>query len=265
MEQGGGYNLWNGVSGVPGLGNSLRQHSQLIRKDWNHHHNSLTHFSTEKHGGVLKNNLKNSIYDDSSSSSASSLVARKLSCHNCGYSGSDAFPDSLSGDEKSHDSYSSLESITSTNSIASMLDKCLHIQSKQTPIQLSRSLNYLPYPQKLTTSSMMHNKYTATNSATKHRKLDRAKGANALRPRVTFSEFTENINVLVEEHKQLSKKENILKVNNNPKSILLTENKYASDTSKMSTEDETVDSEIESESHYKTLKVKEDNYSYAYR
>ena len=92
---------------------------------------------------------------------------------------------------------------------------------------------------------------------------------NVLRQRVTFSEFTENINVIVEEHNKLSKKENILRVNYNHKGILVGDDKPTSDTTEVSTQEdiniENIDSETESESHYKTIKGVDDDYSYAYR
>ena len=133
-------------------------------------------------------------------------------------------------------------------------------------MQQLRSLNSLPNPHKL--SASINPKMYAT-ATIKHKKLERAKGANVLRPRVTFSEFTENINVIVEEQNKLSKKENILRVNYNPKSIIGGDDKHTSDTTEVSTQEdigiENIDSETESESLYKTIKGMEDDYSYAYR
>ena len=145
---------------------------------------------------------------------------------------------------------------------------------KETPIQHSRSLNSLPNPYKYTTPSINIKTYNFTspynNAKTRikptHKKLERAKGAKVLRPRVTFSEFTENINVIGNEHKQLAKKENVLKVNENPKSILACDTKQCGDAVDIAnTTIESIDSETESEDHYKTLKGDQDDYSYAYR
>ena len=149
--------------------------------------------------------------------------------------------------------------------------------SPQTPIQHSRSLNSLPNPDKYTSHSNTHYKHTTPSIKhdkqsinPTHKKLERARGANVLRPRVTFSEFTENINVISKEHKKLGRKENVLGENNKPKSILVGDNKHTGDTGGISTTTEdittrTIDSETESEDHYKTLKCVEDDYSYAYR
>ena len=98
-----------------------------------------------------------------------------------------------------------------------------------------RSLNSLPNPHKL--SASINPKKYATPTM-KHKKLERAKGTNVLRPRVTFSEFTENINVIVEEHNKLSKKENILRVNYNPKSILVGDDKPTRETTEVSTQED---------------------------
>ena len=129
-----------------------------------------------------------------------------------------------------------------------------------------RSLNSLPNPHKL--SANINPKMYAT-ATIKHKKLERAKGANVLRQRVTFSEFTENINVIVEEQNKLSIKENILRVNYNPKSILVGDDRPTSETTEISTQEdigiENIGSETDSESHYKTIKGVEDDYSYAYR
>ena len=87
-----------------------------------------------------------------------------------------------------------------------------------------------------------------------------------IRPRVTFSELTENINVIVEEHKKLSRKENVLVSNVNPKSILHVNSRIPSANNETDdTLTENNDSETEPESHYKSLKDKDENYSYAYR
>ena len=87
-----------------------------------------------------------------------------------------------------------------------------------------------------------------------------------LRPRVTFSEFTENINVIGNDHKQLARKENVLKVNETPKSILACDIKQCGDAADIAnTTIEGIASETESEDHYKTLKGDQDDYSYAYR
>ena len=143
----------------------------------------------------------------------------------------------------------------------------------ETPIQHSRSLNSLPNPYKHTTPSTnikTHN-YTSPYNNTRsikpsHKKLQRAKGAKVLRPRVTFSEFTENINVIGNDHKQLARKENVLKVNEKPKSILASDTKQCCDAADISnTSLEDIDSETESDDHYETLKGDEDDYSYAYR
>ena len=143
----------------------------------------------------------------------------------------------------------------------------------ETPIQHSRSLNSLPNPYKHTTPSTnikTHN-YTSPYNNTRsikpsHKKLQRAKGAKVLRPRVTFSEFTENINVIGTEHRKLARKENVLTTNEKPKSILACDTIQTGDAAEISTNIiEDVDSETESEDHYKTLKGDEDDYSYAYR
>ena len=70
-----------------------------------------------------------------------------------------------------------------------------------------------------------------------------------LRPRVTFSEFTENIDVIGKEHKKLARKENIFEVEESPESILIGGSKHANN--------ELAHSEPESE--------EEDEYSYVYR
>ena len=136
-------------------------------------------------------------------------------------------------------------------------------------MQQLRSLNSLPNPHKLTAPSTNTNKYATPTLKPKHKRLERANGANVLRPRVTFSEFTENINVIVEDHTKLSKKENILRVNFNPKSILVVDDRHTSETTEIHTQEdigiENIDSETESESLYKTIKGVEDDYSYAYR
>ena len=172
-----------------------------------------------------------------------------------------------------------------------MLDKCLKINPEQVwpldnrallkrysfqgkvfpppPIQHSKSLSSLPQSQSQALSSSLSmaplplQQQPVTQN---HRKLERAKGGSVIRPRVTFSELTENINVIVEEHKKLSRRENVLSIKRNPKSILHVNNRH---TSAISETDDTLtennDSETETESHYKTLKDKDENYSYAYR
>ena len=144
----------------------------------------------------------------------------------------------------------------------------------ETPIQHSRSLNSLPNPYKYTAPSIdikTHNFTSPYNNAKTrikptHKKLERVNGAKVLRPRVTFSEFTENINVIGKEHKKLAREKNVLKVNENPKSILASYTKQNGDAAKVSNNTiEDVDSETESEDHYKTLKGDQDDYSYAYR
>jgi hypothetical protein len=192
------------------------------------------------------------------------------------------FPENINNYDDSYESISS----ASADSIDGMLEKCFQTKSQQVrylvsscrlkfkyfqtesspqnPMQHLRSLNSLHNPQKLSAPSINPNKNATPSMKPKHKKLERATGANVLRPQVTFSEFTENINVIVEEHKKLSRKGNILKVNQHPKSILVGDDKPTSDTSEIHTQ-EYIDSESESESHYKTLKGVEDDYSYAYR
>lgn len=205
------------------------------------------------------------------------------SCHKCGYrdiflsagfNGGKGFQDSYSNDIHSYDS------ISFEDSNDFMLEKCLQNESRkvivpsQTPIQHSRSLSSLPNPYDYTTPSSdikthdftSPNNNTETISKPNHKKLERAKGAKVLRPRVTFSEFTENINVIGNEHNQLSRKENVLKVNEKPKSILACDSKQCGDAADISNKTiEDIDSETESEDYYKTLKDDEDDYSYAYR
>ena len=131
-----GYNIWNGVSMIPGLGNSLHP-SQERRPNL---------FSTEKFQGIPKANLRSKSYHASTCSYTNSLVLPRLSCHNCGYRGGDTFPDSLSsGDvfpENSSSYDGSYESISSASaeSIDSMLEKCLQVKSKQVrfPVQICR-------------------------------------------------------------------------------------------------------------------------------
>jgi len=254
------------VSGVPGLGHALQHNPQLRHTEWKYHRSSkvpVVRGSTQvpwasqrilrgSQRGVSKANSHNIVYHGSPSSSTSSLVVPRQSCQHCGHNQEDSFPASLSGEdsscEDSHRSSSSLDSIDY------MLDRCLNIKEEEaalpTPptIHHSRSLNSLPQHHSNTTAS--------------HRKLERS----VIKPRVTFSELTENINVIVEEHKKLSRKENILSVKGTPKSILHVNSRHTSaNDSDTDTLVEHNASDTESESHYKTLKEKDENYSYAYR
>ena len=136
--------------------------------------------------------------------------------------------------------------------------------TESSPMQQLRSLNSLPNLHKLSAPNINPDKYATPSIKPKHKKLERVTGAKVLRPHVTFSEFTENINVIVDEHKKLSRKENILRVNQNPKSILVGDGRPTSDTPEIHTQ-EYIASETESESHYKTIKGVDDDYSYAYR
>merc|ERR1711892_1456070 len=225
------YDLWSGVSGVPGLGKSSLQKSasENSHRDWTYGR-TKEYFPTDIYHGIPKANLRSKCYETSKALSTNSLVIPKLSCHNCGY----------------------------TDSFASASEERSQYDTKQTQLQYSRSLNCLPNPDKYPAPNIHTNHSNHPNTPYKnttisieptHKKLERAKGAKVLRPRVTFSEFTENIDVISKEHKKLARKENIFEVEESSESILIGGSKP--------TNNELGNSETESE--------EEDEYSYVYR
>merc|ERR1711892_656078 len=250
------YDLWSGVSGVPGLGKSSLQKSasENSHRDWTYGR-TKEYFPTDIYHGIPKANLRSKSYQTSKALSTNSLVIPKLSCHNCGYT--DSFLNSFKAPyaDNHSDSY---ESISSTDSIASPSEERSQYETKQTQLQYSRSLNCLPNPDKYPAPNIHTNHSNHPNTPYKnttisikptHKKLERAKGAKVLRPRVTFSEFTENIDVIGKEHKKLARKENIFEVEESPESILIGGSKH--------TTNELANIETESE--------EEDEYSYVYR
>merc|ERR1711892_275838 len=248
------YDLWSGVGGVPGLGKSSLQKSasENSHRDWTYGR-TKEYFPTDIYHGIPKANLRSKSYQTSKALSTNSLVIPKLSCHNCGYT--DSFLNSFKAPyaDNHSDSY---ESISSTDSIASPSEERSQYETKQTQLQYSRSLDCLPNPDKYPAPNIHTNQSNHPNTPYKnttisikptHKKLERAKCAKVLRPRVTFSEFTENIDVIGKEHKKLARKENIFEVEESPESILIGGSKHTTNELANS------DNESESEGIYELI------------
>jgi len=255
-----GYYFWNGVSGVPGLGVSLhnKQIPENTCKDWTA--SEAIHPSKPRYQGIPKVNLRYKSNYGSTCSSTSSLVLPRLSCHNCGQRG-DAYTPRRTYSESSGDESVILAGPRHETFTQSSVMKT-HPPPTRPNLKHSKSLNSLPEPHIFT-----------PNIKPTHKKLERARGANLLKPRVTFSEFTENINVSEKHHPKLARQENILRVNLKYKSSPDSDNKCIDTSSNTANKPfeirdnlATSDTdETESDDHYKTVKGVDDDYSYAYR
>ena len=147
------------MSGVPGLGHALHQNPHILHTDWRYGrgkskvsrgHQSVSRGNPPQlalwgkqqtydnnqqvvHGNqpMIKGNeevyTRNEEVPSTSSSSSSLTVTH---CHNCGYSGRDDLPGSLSGDDSTYGGQSH-HSTTSLDSIDYMLDNCLKITPQQ--------------------------------------------------------------------------------------------------------------------------------------